>query len=87
MTESLIFMKIKKLSISILLLLIIIIGLVTNDEFKSYLIENIENIKALYSDQPLMFISFFIAAYLVMTTLSLPVALIVSTISGKSVLL
>ena len=42
-------MKIKKLSISILLLLIIIIGLVTNDEFKSYLIENIENIKTFNS--------------------------------------
>jgi uncharacterized membrane protein YdjX (TVP38/TMEM64 family) len=83
MTESLIFMKIKKLSISILLLLIIIIGLVTNDEFKSYLIENIENIKALYSDQPLMFISFFIAAYLVMTTLSLPVALLMGLLAGS----
>ena len=36
MTESLIFMKIKKLSISIILLLIIIIGLVTNDDFNEY---------------------------------------------------
>ena len=59
MTESLIFMKIKKLSIGILLLLIIIVGLVTNDEFKSYLVENIENIKALYINKPLMFTDLF----------------------------
>ena len=82
MTESLIFMKIKKLSISILLLLIIIIGLVTNDEFNSYLIENIDNIKALYSDEPLIFIVFFITSYLVMTTLSLPVALLMGLLAG-----
>ena len=83
MTESLIFMKIKKLSISILLLLIIIIGLVTNDEFKSYLVENIENIKALYINEPLMFTTFFIVAYLIMTTLSLPVALLMGLLAGS----
>ena len=60
MTESLIFMKIKKLSISILLLLIIIFGFITNDEFNSYLVNNIENIKAIYSNEPMMFIVFFI---------------------------
>ena len=83
MTESLIFMKIKKLSLSILLLLIIIIGLVTNDEFKSYLVENIENIKALYINEPLMFTTFFIVAYLIMTTLSLPVALLMGLLAGS----
>ena len=83
MTESLIFMKIKKLSISILLLLIIIIGFVTNDEFSSYLVENIEKIKALYSNEPLIFTVFFITAYLVMTTLSLPVALIMGLLAGS----
>ena len=76
-------MKIKKLSISILLLLIIISGLVTNDELKSYLVENIENIKALYSNEPLMFTTFFITAYLIMTTLSLPVALLMGLLAGS----
>ena len=76
-------MKIKKLSISILLLLIIIIGLVTNDEFKSYLVENIENIKALYINEPLLFTTFFIVAYLIMTTLSLPVALLMGLLAGS----
>ena len=83
MTESLIFMKIKKLSIGILLLLIIIVGLVTNDEFKSYLLENIENIKALYINKPLMFTTVFIATYIIMTTLSLPVALLMGLIAGS----
>ena len=83
MTESLIFMKIKKLSISILLLLIIIIGFITNDEFKSYLTENIDMIKTLYSNQPLMFTVLFITAYLVMTTLSLPVALLMGLLAGS----
>ena len=83
MTESLIFMKIKKLSISIILLLIIIIGFITNDEFKSYLTENIDMIKALYSNQPLIFTILFITAYLVMTTLSLPVALLMGLLAGS----
>ena len=83
MTESLIFMKINKLSISILLLLIIIIGFITNDEFNYYLIENIDNIKALYRNEPLLFTAFFIAAYLVMTTLSLPVALLMGLLAGS----
>lgn len=83
MTESLIFMKIKKLSIGILLLLIIIVGLVTNDEFKFYLVENIENIKVLYINKPLMFTAFFIATYIIMTTLSLPVALLMGLIAGS----
>ena len=83
MTESLIFMKIKKLSISIILLLIIIFGFITNDEFNSYLVENIENIKAIYSNEPLLFTVFFIIAYLVMTTLSLPVALLMGLIAGS----
>ena len=83
MTESLIFMKIKKLSISIILLLIIIFGFITNDEFNSYLVENIENIKAIYSNEPLLFTVFFIIAYLVMTTLSLPVALLMGLLAGS----
>ena len=83
MTESLIFMKIKKLSISIILLLIIIIGFITNDEFKSYLTENIDMIKTLHSNQPLMFTMLFITAYLVMTTLSLPVALLMGLLAGS----
>ena len=83
MTESLIFMKIKKLSICIILLLIIIIGFITNDEFKSYLTENIDIIKTLYSNQPLMFTVLFITAYLVMTTLSLPVALLMGLLAGS----
>jgi uncharacterized membrane protein YdjX (TVP38/TMEM64 family) len=83
MTESLIFMKIKKLSISIILLLIIIFGFITNDEFNSYLAENIESIKAIYSSEPLIFTIFFIIAYLVMTTLSLPVALIMGLLAGS----
>ena len=83
MTESLIFMKIKKLSISIILMLIIIIGFITNDEFKSYLTENIDMIKTLYSNQPLMFTALFITAYLVMTTLSLPVALLMGLLAGS----
>ena len=83
MTESLIFMKIKKLSISIILLLIIIIGFITNDEFKSYLTESIDMIKTLYSNQPLMFTVLFITAYLVMTTLSLPVALLMGLLAGS----
>ena len=83
MTESLIFRKIKKLSISIILLLIIIFGFITNDEFNSYLVENIENIKAIYSNEPLLFTVFFIIAYLVMTTLSLPVALLMGLLAGS----
>ena len=83
MTESLIFMKIKKLSISIILLLIIIFGFITNDELNSYLVENIENIKAIYSNEPLLFTVFFIIAYLVMTTLSLPVALLMGLLAGS----
>ena len=83
MTESLIFMKIKKLSISIILLLIIIFGFITNDEFNSYLVDNIENIKAIYSNEPMIFIVFFIIAYLVMTTFSLPVALLMGLLAGS----
>jgi uncharacterized membrane protein YdjX (TVP38/TMEM64 family) len=83
MTESLIFMKIKKLSIGIILLLIIIFGFVTSDEFNSHLVKNIENIKAIYSTEPLIFTVFFIIAYLVMTTLSLPVALLMGLLAGS----
>ena len=83
MTESLIFMKIKKLSISIILLLIIIFGFITSDEFNSFIVVNIENIKTLYSNEPLIFTAFFIIAYLVMTTLSLPVALLMGLLAGS----
>lgn len=83
MTESLIFMKNKKLSISIILLIIIIIGFIVSDEYNPYLVENIENIKALYRNEPLIFTAFFIIAYLVMTTLSLPVALLMGLLAGS----
>ena len=76
-------MKIKKLSISIILLLIIIIGFISNDQFNSYLVDNIQSIKTLYSNEPLMFTAFFIIAYLVMTTLSLPVALLMGILAGS----
>jgi uncharacterized membrane protein YdjX (TVP38/TMEM64 family) len=83
MTESLIFMKIKKLSISIILLLIIIFGFITSDEFNSFIVVNIENIKAIYSNEPFMFTAFFIIAYLVMATLSLPIALLMGLLAGS----
>jgi len=82
MTERLIFMKIKKLSVSIILLLIII-GFLANDDFSSYLEGNINHIRTLYNNEPLIFIVCFIIAYLVMTTLSLPVALLMGLLAGS----
>ena len=83
MTESLIFMKIKKLSISLILILIIVFGFISDNEFNSYLVENIENIKTLYGNEPIKFTAFFIIAYLVMTTLSMPVALLMGLLAGS----
>ena len=76
-------MKIKKLSISIILLLMIIFGFITSNEFNSFIVMNIENIKAIYSNEPFMFTAFFIIAYLVMATLSLPIALLMGLLAGS----
>tara|TARA_B100001564_G_scaffold177087_1_gene148900 strand:- start:209 stop:901 length:693 start_codon:yes stop_codon:yes gene_type:complete len=83
MTESLIFMKIKKLSIGIVLILVIITGFLANDEFHLYLIENIYHVKKFYSDEPSIFIAIFITSYLIMTALSLPVALLMGLLAGS----
>ena len=83
MTESLIFMKIKKLSVGIILLLVVTFGFLANNEFSSYLLENINYIKSLYGDEPVIFIVSYITAYLVMTTLSLPVALLMGLLAGS----
>ena len=75
-------MKIKKLSISIILLLIII-GFLANEDLTSYLKGNINHIRTLYNNEPLIFVVCFIIAYLVMTTLSLPVALLMGLLAGS----
>ena len=63
-------MKIKKLTVSILLL-IVFTGFLFNGDIYSYLVENFLFIQSFYENDPEMFIINFVFAYLFMTTLSL----------------
>jgi len=75
-------MKIKKLTVSILLL-IVFTGFLFNDDIYSYLVENFLFIQSFYENDPEMFIIYFVFAYLFMTTLSLPVALVMGLLAGS----
>lgn len=75
-------MKIKKLTVSILLL-IVFTGFLFNDDIYSYLVENFLFIQSFYENNPEMFIIYFVFAYLFMTTLSLPVALVMGLLAGS----
>jgi uncharacterized membrane protein YdjX (TVP38/TMEM64 family) len=75
-------MKIKKLTVSILLL-IVFTGFLFNDDIYSYLVENFLFIQSFYEKDPEMFIIYFVFAYLFMTTLSLPVALVMGLLAGS----
>tara|TARA_Y200000002_G_scaffold383265_1_gene404597 strand:+ start:17122 stop:17781 length:660 start_codon:yes stop_codon:yes gene_type:complete len=75
-------MKIKKLTVSILLL-IVFTGFLFNDDIYSYLGENFLFIQTFYKDDPEMFIIYFVFAYLFMTTFSLPVALVMGLLAGS----
>ena len=75
-------MEIKKLTVSILLL-IVFTGFLFNDDIYSYLVENFLFIQSFYENDPEMFIIYFVFAYLFMTTLSLPVALVMGLLAGS----
>lgn len=75
-------MKIKKLTVSILLL-IVFTSFLFNDDIYSYLVENFLFIQSFYENNPEMFIIYFVFAYLFMTTLSLPVALVMGLLAGS----
>ena len=75
-------MKIKKLTVSILLL-IVFTGFLFNGDIYSYLVENFLFIQSFYENDPEMFIIYFVFAYLFMTTLSLPVALVMGLLAGS----
>ena len=75
-------MKTNKYIYAILLVTIFIFAYFNNAYIESTIIENIEFLENYYSQNPIYFIVLFFLSYILLTTLSLPVALLLGLLSG-----
>ena len=82
MTESLLFMKIKKYLYIFLLLTIIFQAYLYAPYLEKIIIDNIHSMKINYAQNPLIFISGYFIIYILFTALSIPVALVMGLLSG-----
>lgn len=82
MTDRNIFMKVKKaIYFTLLLLAIIFVGL-NSTSVERLIIDNIVTVKAYYLDNTLSFMLFFFITYILLTALSIPMALLMGLSAG-----
>ena len=82
MTERLNYMKSKKYLYLVALLTLVIFFYYNNSLFEKTILENIVNLEEYYIQNPIFFMFAYFIVYVVLTTLSLPVALMLGLLSG-----
>ena len=82
MTERLNYMKSKKYLYLIALLTLVIFFYYNNSLFEKTILENIVNLENYYIQNPIFFMFAYFIVYVVLTTLSIPVALMLGLLSG-----
>ena len=82
MTERLNYMKSKKYLYLVTLLALVIYFYNNNSLFEKTILDNIVNLEDYYIQNPIFFMFSYFIVYVVLTTLSLPVALILGLLSG-----
>ena len=82
MTERLNYMKSKKYLYLVALLALVIYFYYNNSLFEKTILDNIVNLEDYYIQNPIFFMFSYFIIYVVLTTLSLPVALVLGLLSG-----
>ena len=82
MTERLNYMKSKKYLYLVVLLTLVIFFYYNNSLFEKTVLDNIVNLEDYYIQSPIFFMFAYFVVYVVLTTLSLPVALMLGLLSG-----
>ena len=82
MTERLNYMKSKKYLYLVALLTLVIFFYYNNSLFEKTILENIVNLENFYIQNPIFFMLAYFIVYVVLTTLSIPVALMLGLLSG-----
>jgi len=82
MTERLNYMKSKKYLYLVALLTLVIFFYYNNSLFEKTILDNIVNLEDYYIQSPIFFMFAYFVVYVVLTTLSLPVALMLGLLSG-----
>ena len=82
MTERLNYMKSKKYLYLVALLTLVIFFYYNNSLFEKTILDNIANLEDYYIQSPIFFMFAYFVVYVVLTTLSLPVALMLGLLSG-----
>ena len=82
MAERLNYMKIKKYLYLVALLALVIYFYYNNSLFEKTILDNIVNLENYYIQNPIFFMFSYFIIYVVLTTLSLPVALVLGLLSG-----
>ena len=82
MTERLNYMKSKKYLYLVTLLTLVIFFYYNNSLFEKTILDNIVNLEDYYIQSPIFFMFAYFVVYVVLTTLSLPVALMLGLLSG-----
>ena len=82
MTERLNYMKSKKYLYLVALLTLVIFFYYNNSLFEKTILDNIVNLENYYRQNPIFFMFAYFIIYVVLTTLSIPVALMLGLLSG-----
>ena len=82
MTERLNYMKSKKYLYLVALLALVIYFYNNNSLFEKTILDNIVNLEDYYIQNPIFFMFIYFIVYIVLTTLSIPVALLLGLLSG-----
>ena len=82
MTERLNYMKSKKYLYLVALLILVIFFYYNNSLFEKTILDNIVNLEDYYKQNPIFFMFVYFIVYVVLTTLSIPVALMLGLLSG-----
>ena len=82
MTERLNYMKSKKYLYLVALLALVIYFYYNNSLFEKTILDNIVNLENYYIQNPIFFMFIYFIVYIVLTTLSIPVALLLGLLSG-----
>ena len=82
MTERLNYMKSKKYLYLVALLTVVIFFYYNNSLFEKTILDNIVNLENYYIQNPIFFMFAYFIVYVVLTTLSIPVALMLGLLSG-----
>ena len=82
MTESFNYMKSNKYLYLIVLIAVVVFAYYNSVYIDNVIIGNIVNLEAQYKERPTLFILLYFSFYIVLTTLSIPVALLLGLLSG-----